>query len=201
MKIKSTGKLRIRRAAVRKFLRWLCLSAVLLLFYIFEVNPLVRGYCPLLLISLATAVAMYEGDLAAGVFGVFCGLMTDIASGVTVAGFSALLLLCVCPFVSLMTRFVIKRTFISYFIMNLCACVVIAGLDFVFLHWVWEGAQSGISFRAVILPAYGGAVFWSIPIYALVTFINSKFTPKQRNRLDESAQNVQDAEEREESGG
>lgn len=182
---------------MRGFLRWLIYAAVLLLFYVMECNPIIPGYCPLLLIPLATSVAMYEGDLAAGVFGVFCGLMLDIANGVTVVGFSAVLLLCACPFISLISRFLIKKTFISHLILNAAICVVMAGIDMIFLHWVWEGKQSVISFREVILPAYGGAIFWSVPIYALISFVVKKLSPKERQRLDESAQSAQSAEEQE----
>lgn len=194
MKMKITGKARSRKAALRCFLRWLSYAAVLLLFYVMETNPIIPRFCPLLLIPLASAVAMYEGDLAAGVFGVFCGLMLDIANGVTIVGFSALLLLCACPFISLMSRFLIRKTFISHLILNAAVVVIMAGLDMVFLHWVWEGAHSAISFRKVILPAYGGAVFWSIPVYALVSFISGKFRPKEQHRLNESAQNSEEQE-------
>lgn len=190
--MRMAGKARSRKAALRGFLRWLSYAAVLLLFYVMECNPIIPGFCPLLLIPLATAVAMYEGDLAAGIFGVFCGLMLDIANGVTVVGFSALLLLCACPFISLMSRFLIKKTFISHLILNAAVSVVMAGLDMVFLHWVWEGKQSVISFRKVILPAYCGAIFWSIPIYALISFIVKKFRPKEQHRLEESAQNAEE---------
>lgn len=194
MKMKMKGKTRSRKAALRGFLRWLSYAAVLLLFYVMECNPIIPKFCPLLLIPLATAVAMHEGDLAAGVFGVFCGLMLDIANGVTVAGFSALLLLAACPFISLMSRFLIKKTFVSHLLLNAAAVVIMAVLDLVFLHWIWEGTQSAISFRKVILPAYGGAIFWSIPIYALMSFISGKFRPKEQQRLSESAQNNEEQE-------
>ena len=194
MKMKIKGKARSRKTALRGFLRWLSYSAVLLLFYVMECNPIIPRFCPLLLIPLATAVAMHEGDLAAGVFGVFCGLMLDIANGVTVVGFSALLLLAACPFISLVSRFLIKKTFVSHLILNTAIVIVMALLDLVFLHWVWEGTQSAISFRKVILPAYGGAIFWSIPIYALISFISGKFRPKEQQRLNESAQNNEEQE-------
>lgn len=194
MKMRLTSKMRSRKAAMRCFMRWLSYSAVLLLFYVMESNPIIPGYCPLLLIPLATSVAMYEGDLAAGIFGVFCGLMLDIANGVVVAGFSALMLLCACVFISLMSRFLIKKTFVSHLILNTAICVVMALLDFVLAHWVWEGAQSAISFRKLILPAYGGAIFWSIPVYALVSLIVRRLSPKERQRLAESAQNAEDQE-------
>ena len=194
MKMVLSGKARSRRAALRGFLRWLVYAAVLLLFYVMECNPVIRGFCPLLLIPLATSVAMYEGDLAAGIFGVCCGLMMDIANGVTIVGFSAILLLCACPFISLMSRFLIKKTIFTHLILNSAVSVIMAGLDLVFLHWVWEGGQSIISFRKVILPAYGGAIFWSVPVYALVSFIAKKFRPKEQQRLEESAQSAEEQE-------
>lgn len=197
MKKIQGSRARSRKMMLRGFLRWLLYAAVLLLFYLFECNPLIRGYCPLLMIPLATAVAMYEGDLAAGVFGTFCGLMLDIANGVTVAGFSALWLLCACPFISLLARFWIKATFISHFIVNAAVAVVMGAMDFLFLHWMWEGAGSSVSFTRSILPAYGGAILFSIPIYLLVTFIVNRLRPKEQRRLEESAQSAEEAEYKE----
>lgn len=195
---KITGsKARSRKMMLRGFLRWLLYAAVLLLFYLFECNPIIRGYCPLLIIPLATAVAMYEGDLAAGVFGTFCGLMLDMANGVTVVGFSAIWLLCACPFISLLARFWIKATFISHFIVNAAVAVIMGAMDFLFLHWMWEGAESVISLTGVVLPSYGGAILFSIPIYFLITFIVNKLRPKEQRRLEESAQSAEEAEYKE----
>lgn len=195
---KITGsKARSRRMMLRGFLRWLLYAAVLLLFYLFECNPIIRGYCPLLIIPLATAVAMYEGDLAAGVFGTFCGLMLDMANGVTVVGFSAIWLLCACPFISLLARFWIKATFISHFIVNAAVAVIMGAMDFLFLHWMWEGAESVISLTGVVLPSYGGAILFSVPIYFLITFIVNKLRPKEQRRLEESAQSAEEAEYKE----
>ncbi len=191
------SKARSRRMMLRGFLRWLLYAAVLLLFYLFECNPIIRGYCPLLIIPLATAVAMYEGDLAAGVFGTFCGLMLDMANGVTVVGFSAIWLLCACPFISLLARFWIKATFISHFIVNAAVVVIMGMMDFLFLHWMWEGAESVISLTGVVLPSYGGAILFSVPIYFLVTFIVNKLRTKEQRRLEESAQSAEEAEYKE----
>lgn len=200
------SKARSRRMMFRSFLRWFLYAAALLLFYLFETNPIIRGFCPLLLIPLATAVAMYEGDLAAGVFGVFCGLMMDLANGVDVAGFYALWMLCLCPAISLISRFYVKVNIVSHLVMNAVTAVIMAFMDLVFLHWVWEGADSVISLRLVILPAYGGAILFSAPVYLLVRLINKKLRPNDRgrlessaNRLDESAQAAKEAENREKS--
>ncbi len=184
---------RTRMAAIRAVLRWVLFSAVLLIFYLFMGNSFIRGYCPLLIIPLATAVAMYEGDLAAGIFGVFCGLMIDLANGVTILGFSSIWLLIMCPLISLLTRFWVKANTLSHFVMNFIVCFVMAGMDMLFLHWVWERSQSGISFVRVILPAYGGAILFAIPIYWLVALIHKKLTPKERQRLEKSAQNAEES--------
>ncbi len=188
------SKARSRQIMMRSFLRWFLYAVALLLFYLFETNPLIRGFCPLLIIPLATAVAMYEGDLAAGVFGAVCGLMLDMANGVTILGFSALWLLCLCPAISLLSRFWTKVNLLSHLVMNAVVAVVMAFLDMVFVHWVWEGAQSAISFRLSVLPAYGEAILFSVPVYLLVRFINKKMRPKEQQRLERSAREAEQAE-------
>lgn len=175
----------IQKTSVRNFLRWLLYSAVLLVFYSFLCNPIIPRYCPLVIIPLATAVAMREGDLAAGVFGTVCGIMLDIANGSSVVGITALWLLCVCPLVSLLSRFWVKVNFVSHFVINAAVTVVMALMDMLFLHWVWEGSLSGISFTRIILPSYCGAIIFSIPIYFLIKLIHGKLGPRERKIVDE----------------
>lgn len=188
------SKARSRQMMLRSFLRWFFYAVALLLFYMFETNPLIRGFCPLLIIPLATAVAMYEGDLAAGVFGVVCGLMLDMANGVTVTGFSALWLLCFCPAISLLSRFWTKVNMLSHLVMNAVAASVMAFLDMIFIHWVWENEQSAISFRLSVLPAYAGAILFSVPVYLLVRLINKKMRPQEQQKLERAAREADQSE-------
>ena len=46
---------------------------------------------------------------------------------------------------------------------------------------------------SAVLPAYGGAVLFSIPVYWLVSLIRRKLTPKEQQRLEKSAQNAEEA--------
>lgn len=190
----SRSKARTRRARLRGFLRWLCYSLLLLLFYLWEVAPLIRGWCPLLIIPLATAVAMFEGEFAAGIFGVVCGLMLDIASG-TLIGFSSMWLLVICPTISLLGQFWLKTSWLTHLVMNTITVVFICSMDYLFLHWVWERESSGISFVHSLLPAYLWAIILSLPVYFLVRFISSKFRPKEERRLEEAAADSADEEE------
>ncbi len=188
MKKISRSKARAHGVMLRSVLRWLLYAAVLLLFYSFLCNPIIPGYCPLIIIPLATAVAMYEGDLASGIFGAVCGIMLDMADGSSVVGFTALWLLCLCPFISLLSRFLIKVNFVSHFVINAAVTVIIGGLDMLFMHWVWEGSQSVISLTRIILPSYCGAILFSVPIYFLVRFISNKFNPQERKTPEEHAE-------------
>ena len=153
-----------------------------------------QGGVPLLIIPLATAAAMFEGELAAGVFGVFCGLMLDMASG-TLLGFSSMWLLISCPLISLLSRFWLKSNWLSHLVMNTAVCVIMCGLDFLFLHWVWEREYSGISFLHSLLPAYAWAVAFSVPVYFLVRLISNRLRPKEERRLEEAAGNAAAEEE------
>lgn len=194
MKKILSGKARSRRAMLRVFTRWLLYSAVMLVFYLMETNPIIKGFCPLLIIPLATSVSMFEGDLAAGVFGTICGLMLDLANGVTLFGFSALWLLIMCPIISLLSRFWVKVNWISHTVINASVVVVMAAMDMLFVHWIWEGSQSGISFVRVVLPAYGGALLFSIPVYTLTALISKKFRHHDETKPSEAAFTPDDTE-------
>ncbi len=186
MKTISKSKARSRKMMLREFMRWFLYAAVLLFFYGWQTNPLIRGFCPLLIIPLATAVAMREGELAAGIFGAVCGLMIDMASG-TLLGFTALWLLVCCPVISILSYYYIKVNFISHFVLNLAVSVMVGLLDFLFLHSVWEGSDSSISFVNMVFPAYLGAIIGAIPVYFLVTLISKKLRPKETRRPEESS--------------
>ena len=99
--------------------------------------------------------------------------------------------------VSLLSRFWIKVNVASHFVINAAVSVIIALLDTIFLHWVWEGAQFGISFVSVILPAYGGSVVLAAPVYLLVAFIVKKLRPDEKRKLEESARSAEDSESKE----
>lgn len=192
-----SGKARSRRIAFKRAARWLLYAAVLLAFYSVECSSFFRGAAPLLIIPLATSVAMYEGDLAAGVFGAFCGLLLDMANGVTVAGFSSLWLLFFCPLISLLSQFFVKSNIFSHFVMNAIVCAFMGAMDMLFLHWVWERGESAISFTHSVLPAYGWAALFSVPVFLLVRFISRKSRPAEERRLEESAQDAEDKEDKE----
>jgi len=189
-----TRRQRSRRAVIRGFLRWFFYSLLLLFLYVCEVAPLIRGWCPLLIIPLATSVAMFEGELAAGVFAVFCGLLLDVASG-TLPGFSSILLLICCPFISLLSRYVLRATWFSHAVMNAITAVFMGGMDFLLVHWVWEREQSGVTLMRSVLPAYAWAIVFCVPVYFLVRLISAKFRPKEERKLDEAAAESANEEE------
>lgn len=180
------SKARSRKLMLRTFLRWAFYVALLLLFYVWLTAPLIKGFCPLLIIPLATAVAVREGELSAGIFGAVCGLMIDMASG-TLLGFTALWLLICCPVISLLSYYYVKVNFISHFVLNLAVSVIVALLDFMFMHSVWEGGEAVISLVNTILPAYIGAIVGALPVYFAVSFISSKLRPKERHRPEEAS--------------
>jgi len=190
----SRSRARSRRMMLRGFMRWFLYAMLLLLFYLWETNPLIRGFCPLLIIPLATAVALREGELAAGVFGVFCGLMLDMASG-TILGFSSLWLLAACPVVALLAQFCVKINAASHFVLNFAVTLIMGFMDFLFLHWVWERGQSHITFVHEILPAYLGSIIASVPVYYLVKIISKRFRERIERRPEESSLTQEDAKD------
>ncbi len=193
----SYGRARSRKVIIQSTVRWLLYAVIMLLLYVLECCPVIKGFSPLLMIALAIAVAMFEGELSAGIFGAVCGLMMDAASG-TIIGFSALWLVICCPFVSLLSRFWLKVNAVSHLFMTAAVALIMGYFDFLFLHWVWEGSLSSISLQRSILPGYGGAVVFAVPVYLLIRAVSKFMRPKEERRLEESAQSAEETDEQSE---
>ena len=65
----------------REIIKWALYSLVLLICYTIQSAPRflqIYGAKPMLIISLAICVAMFEGEFAGSLFGVVCGLFMDL---------------------------------------------------------------------------------------------------------------------------
>lgn len=189
-----TSKATTRKAMFRTVLRWFFYAVVLLVFYMWEINPVIFGtFQPLLIVPLATAVAMYENEFSGTLFGVFCGLMMDIASG-TLLGFTSMWLMLCCLGASLLTSNLIKLNVINHLWITLVSCAFVGFMDFVFVHYVWERQNAIVSLTGRIIPSLAGAVIFAPVVYFLTKFIYIKLGLNTKKRLNDIITDADDEE-------
>ena len=124
-----------------KFFRYLAYSLEMILLFILGTTPNflpeIFGATPCLLLSLAMAIAVFEAEVPAMFFGLFCGLLTDIGFSNSVGLFTVMMTI-VCFILGFCANNIITIKFWNFM---LIATVVIAGV--LSLHFVFEFVIKG----------------------------------------------------------
>lgn len=169
-----------RRAKARGFLRWLCYGLLLLLFYTVMVGGFFRYWQPVLILPLAVAVAMREGELASGIFGAMCGFALDMA-GTNLFGMSAVWLLPGCAAVSLLVTHLVRVNVVNHLWMSTVLCFILAFMEYIFKYFIWQVPGSAYILTGYIIPSYASAAVFSPVVYALAGLVNARFGQAREN--------------------
>ena len=192
MKINLNVRPKSKKAIFLTTARWTSYGLLLLFFYSFSVNSLIP-FAPPLILPLATAIALFEDEMQAGVFAIFCGFFVDMA-GDRLFGFTAFWLLALCVGISLIKSHYLKSNFVNYTWLTIISCTFIAFVDFLFFHWLFEKSKAWIAFTGFIAPSMAIALLVSPIIYIIVRKLRKVFSEKEEKTLDEAA-DVADADE------
>ncbi len=101
--------------------RYLMYALIIFLAHILQnivpIFPESASVRPILLISVAVCIAMFEGELVGAVAGAFAGILWDTVT-VTADGYNALYLMIACAVCGVLLRIFMRNNIITYFIMN-----------------------------------------------------------------------------------
>ncbi|MCH5323624.1 MAG: hypothetical protein J1E39_00280 [Eubacterium sp.] len=162
-----------RKDMLRSFFRWLLYAVLLLAFLVIQTTLPFIKWQPLLTISLAVAVAMFEGELSGVIFAVFAGMVTDMAIG-GLFGFTSIWLVPCCLMVTLLSVNLIHRNIINYFWLNICVLVIVEFMELLFKYIIWRNPDIDIIILRFMLPSMIATVVLSLFIFLLVRLLNKK---------------------------
>ncbi len=165
------------------FFRWFCYSVLLLLLFMLMCSGSFRKWQPILIIPLSVAVAMFEKEFSAAVFGLFCGLMLDTACGYLL-GISSLWLMPFSLGISLLIMNLIRVNLLNHLWMTVVTSFVMAFMDYFFNYFIWGLPNNEIILYEYILPSYFSGIVLSPLIYLAVRFLHGKFTLKENRELE-----------------
>ena len=109
-----------------KYIRW-AIYCVLLVFAVLLQNSAggisdVFGARVFISIPLCVAIAMFEREVPAALFGVFAGVLWDVSSGVD--GFNAIVLMVLCAVSSLLISHLMRNNFVTSFVLGVGSIAV-----------------------------------------------------------------------------
>ncbi len=170
-----------RREMLRSFFRWLLYVVLLVLAFAIQCTMPFFEWQPLLVVSIACAVAMFEGELSGVIFGTVAGMLQDIATG-GLFGFTSIWLVPCCMFVTLLVVNLIHRNLINFMWMNFSALLIVEFFELLFKHIIWRNPDIDIIILNFMIPSVVSTVLASFIIYGIVKLLNKKLG----NEVDET---------------
>lgn len=144
-----------RRIRWKTVTRWLLYALLLVVALAMQAGPgwfEVAGVKPVLVVPVCLAVALYEGELAGGLFGAFGGLLWDISSG-RITGFLAIQLLLLCFFVACLWQLYLRNTWFNFVWLTWLACLAIRTVDFIIYYYLAGYYQPGVFYIENVIPS------------------------------------------------
>lgn len=166
----SVNKIKIKKYAV---------YALLLLFLHLIQNslrifPAIFGIRPVLLISAAICIAMYEGEIAGAAAGLFAGALWDTVT-VSADGYNALFLTVACALCGAVMRIFLRNNILTYIWINSIVTVIYFA-TYVIFFITSQGIDGGLMlFFRFYLPMAVYSVILTPFWYLIIRKINMKF--------------------------
>lgn len=166
----SVNKVKIKKYAVY--------AALLLFAHIFQnslqIFPVILGVRPVLLISAAVCIAMYEGEIAGAITGLFAGALWDTVTGAA-DGYNALFLCVSCAFCGVVLRVFLRNNILTYIWINSIVTVVYLA-TYVLFFITSRGIDGGMSlFLKYYLPMAVYSLLLTPFWYLIIRRVNRKF--------------------------
>lgn len=142
-----------RRSKIQ-LIKYILYSFLMIVLYVLQTDPnftLSSGTGPVLVLPFAVAVAMFDGQLAGGLFGLFAGILCDTSSSV-LFGFGSILYLVICTAVGLLVLYFMQPSLTNSIIFTGSGFAVRLLLEYFFYYAMWGYENSSQILLRHMLP-------------------------------------------------
>ena len=162
-----------------KVKRYAVYGVIILLAHIFQniltIFPEIVSVRPVLLISVAVCISMFEGEVVGAIVGLASGALWDTVT-VAADGYNAFYLMLACAFCGVMLRIFMRNNIVTYIMMN-TGITMLYFLTYVLFFITARGIDGGSD---MLLRYYLPMVIYSLAFtplwYALIRAISRKFS-------------------------
>lgn len=156
------------------FFRMLAYTIEILILYVLQQTPGLFGELfgvkPVLLISAAVTISMFESQLTGLGFGILTGFFMDLGYG-SAFGFNILLMAILCYFIALLAVDYIKTNILTAIIFGVLAIFLVLSLHYLFLYVLSNYGSNNYAYVYHYLPMI---LYSAIPL-PILYFINRAF--------------------------
>lgn len=185
---RNEGKINIH-PNIKIILKWIFFVILMILGYTSSTSGSGKP-AGLILFPLAVAVAAYENEIPAAIFGSCAGLLLDVSLG-KLPGFTALwLCLCCAGAASLFVQ-LLRKNIVNFLLIFLAVGGVYLWIDYYFYYkiWAYEGYKTVL--RKIMIPSALKTLAWAIPIFVLVYLAERLSGASRKLELEEQDKNIE----------
>ena len=179
----------IVKPGVKIAIKWLVLAILAVFMYTSSTAGSAKPKA-LLLFPLVTAVAVFEAEIPAAVFGSVCGLLLDVSTG-KLPGFTALWLCICCAAVSAVFGQFFRKNVVNFLWVFFIVGGVYLYSDYYFYYriWAYEGYQLVLTQR--LIPSALKTLLWALPVFGAVYLIERLCGASRKLNLEEQDENIE----------
>ena len=168
------------RVQTRRQLKWLCYLLLIFLCYLFQTMPrfLTFGQAkPVWLVAVCCVIAVFEQPLSAGVIGMFCGLLYDIAAD-SLFGLNGALFLLLGAGVSLFVTYLLRQRLTVALSVTACSALIVLLIGYLLYYVIW-GYVDKATFWFRLIPNLFLTVAAVLPLYPLIRALAVRWFPER----------------------
>lgn len=159
--------------------RYLIYALVLLLAHIFQntlrIFPEIGSVRPILLISAAVCIAMFEGEVVGALAGLAAGALWDTVTDAS-DGYNAMYLMIACAVCGTLLRIFLRNNIVTYIIMN-TVITLFYSMTYVLVFVIVRGIDgAGYLYLRYYLPMALYSLLLTPLWYMLIRAVNRKFS-------------------------
>lgn len=131
------------------------------------------GVTPELLLVLTVCVAFNESKTFSAIFGLAAGILKDTITE-SIVGKSAIFFMFAAFFISVLTKTLFRRFFLTYIFIELCTLLLFLATEYLLVALFYGGVGFLDALWQVILPKFLFSGVLAYPVFYVVRFLNNK---------------------------
>ncbi len=182
-------ELKKKKEKQRAVIRWLLYFILLFAEYVFMTTMPSVKKTPLLLLSTAICVSVFEDPFNSALLGCLAGLMLDAAEG-TIFGLNGVILTMCCLMASLLFYFIMRKHILNVLALTAASAFIQTGFRYIFYYSVWGYDSGGRIYLNEMLPVMLMTIASAGVFYPLIKMMSVRLGLIKETYVEEKSENI-----------
>lgn len=178
-----------KREKTKTVIRWVLYFFLLSVEYVVMTTVQANIPLPLLMLSTAVCISVFEDPFDSALTGCVAGLMLDSAEG-TLMGINGIMLMFGCLISSLLFYFVMRKHIVNVLLLSAAAAFIQTGFWYIFSYLIWGYDSNGRIYLHEFVPIMITTVIASGLLYPLIRFMHNNLGEIRETYVEEKSDDI-----------